>query len=322
MSSPATRQQFIDYCKRRLGHPVIDINVDNDQLDDRVDEALEFWSDYHFDGTEKLYLKHQITAEDLLRRYILVPDKITGVTGVLPFDDSSSSVNMFDLRYKLRLHDLYDFTSVSYVSYEITMQHLRTLNLLFSGTPQFRFQRHRNRLMLDINWNQDVRLGSYVILECYGKIDPDRVNLNGTVSISTSSNVVTGSAGTSFDSAFIQEDELFISTAGGDVPVRVAGITSNNSMNTYTTFTTTESGLTMYQLGNSDVWNDRVLKDLGTAMIKRQWGANMKKFGNIQMPGGVVLNGQQIFDEAEADLARMKADFLTWNTLQSDFLMG
>jgi hypothetical protein len=321
MSSPATRQQYIDYCKRKLGHPVIEINVDDDQVDDRVDEALEFWTDYHFDGTEKLYLKHQITDQDLQRKYLLVPDKIVGVTGVLPFDESASSVNMFDLRYQLRLHDLYDFTSVSYVSYEITMQHLRTLNLLFSGTPQFRFHRHRNRLMLDINWAQDISRGTYVILECYGKINPDRVDLPGTMSITAGSNVVTGS-GVTFDGALIKDDEFFITTANGDVAVTVAGITSNVSMNTFTTFSTTESGLPSYQLGNSDVWNDRVLLELGTAMIKRQWGSNLKKFGGVQMPGGVVLNGQIIYDEAVAEIKELKAEFLTWNTLQSDFLMG
>lgn len=321
MAAPATRQQFIDYCKRKLGHPVIEINVDDDQVEDRVDEALEFWQDYHFDGTEKLYLKHQITDQDLARKYLLVPDKIIGVTGVLPFDESASSVNMFDLRYQLRLHDLYDFTSVSYVSYEITMQHLRTLNMLFSGTPQFRFQRHRNRLMLDINWDMDVHRGTYVILECYGKINPDRVNLDGTFNITASSNVVTGTS-TVFDGALVQDDEIFITTANGDIAVTVAGITSNNSMNTYTTFSNTETGLVAYQLGNTDAWNDRVLKELGTALIKKQWGANMKKFGNIMMPGGVVLNGQQIYDEADNELKAMKAEFLTWNTLQSDFLMG
>lgn len=321
MATPVTRTQFIDYCKRRLGHPVIEINVDDDQVDDRVDDALEFWWDYHFDGSEKIYLKHQITDEDLQRKYILIPDKIIGVTGVLPFDDSASSVNMFDLRYQLRLHDLYDFTSVSYVSYEITMQHLRTLNLLFSGTPQFRFHRLRNRLMLDINWTMDVSRGSYVILECYGKINPDRVDLTGTVSIQAGSNVVTGS-GTTLDQSFVQDDEIFITTANGDVRVTVAGITSSNTMNTYTTFGTTETGLTAYQMGNADVWNDRVLKDLATALIKKQWGSNLKKFGNIMMPGGVVLNGQTLYDEADADIKQMKADFLTWNTLQSDFLMG
>lgn len=321
MSGPTTRASFIDYCLRRLGKDVIDINVSTDQVNDRIDDALEFYQDYHFDATEKLYLKHQITAEDLTRKYVLIPDKIIGVTGVLPFDESASSVNMFDLRYQLRLHDLYDFTSVSYVSYTMTMQHLRTLSLLFSGTPQFRFQRHRNRLMLDINWSSDVRLGMYVILECYGKIAPDRFTMPGTVSIQTGSNVVTSTGGT-LDLAFIKDDEIFISTANGDIAVTVAGITSSNAMNTFTTFGTTESGLTAYQLGNADVWNDRVLKDLATALIKRQWGANLKKFAGVQMPGGIMLNGQVIFDEAEAELKVIKGEFISWNTLPEEWYMG
>lgn len=320
MAIPATRQQFIDYCKRRLGHPVIEINVDDDQVDDRVDEALEFWQDYHFDGSEKLYLKHQMTADDFARRYIKIPDKIIGVTGVLPFGGASSSVNMFDLRYQLRLHDLYDFTSVSYVSYSITMQHLRTIEMLFTGTPQFRFHRHRNRLILDINWDMDIKVGDWIILECYGKISPDRVTLSGTYSIAASSNVITAS-GTTLDGEVITGDEAYITTANGNVAFTVGGVTSN-TMNTNHTFTTTESGLTAFILGNTDVWDDRVLKDLGTAMIKRQWGSNLKKFSGIQMPGGVMLNGQQIYDEADAEITRMKQEFLTWNTLQSDFLMG
>ena len=249
MASIETRQQFIDYCKRRLGQPVIDINVDDDQVDDRVDEALEFWTDYHYDGTEKLYLKHKITEADLRNKYLQIPDKIIGISGVMPFDDSASSVNMFDLRYQLRLHDLYDFTSVSYVSYEITMQHLRTLNLLFSGTPQFRFQRHRNRLMLDINWEMDLNLGTYVILECYGKIVGDKFTLPTTVSVAAGSSIVTGAAGTEFDRYFISGDEVFITTAGGNVATTVQGISSNLSMNTMTTFASTETWLTAYQLG-------------------------------------------------------------------------
>ena len=150
MAKPTTRAAFKDYCLRRLGFPVIDINVDDDQVEDRIDDALQFFQDYHFDGTEKIYMKHQITEEDINRRWIYAPEAVIFVTGVFPFDDSNSSINMFDLRYQLRLHDLYDFTSVSYVSYEITMQHIRTLNLLFSGTPQFRFNRHQNKLFLDI----------------------------------------------------------------------------------------------------------------------------------------------------------------------------
>jgi len=127
MAKPTTRAQFRDYCLRRLGWPVVQINVDDDQIEDRIDDALSFFNDYHFDGTEKIYMKHKITAEDRARRWIYAPDAVTFVTGVLPFDDSNSSINMFDLRYQLRLHDLYDFTSVSYVSYEITMQHIRSL---------------------------------------------------------------------------------------------------------------------------------------------------------------------------------------------------
>jgi hypothetical protein len=115
MAQPTTRQQFIDYCKRRLGFPVIDINVDDDQVSDRVDDALQFFEDYHFDGVEKMYMKHQITQADIDRRWIYCPDAVIFVVGMFPFDDSNSSINMFDLRYQLRLHDLYDFTSVSYV---------------------------------------------------------------------------------------------------------------------------------------------------------------------------------------------------------------
>jgi len=320
MSTPSTRAQFIAYCKRRLGHPVIEINVDDDQVEDRVEEALEFWQDYHFDGSEKLYLKHQLTQEDFNRKYIHIPDKIFGVTGVLPFQGASSSVNMFDLRYQLRLHDLYDFTSVSYVSYEITMQHLRTIEMLFSGAPQFRFHRHRNRLHLDINWNLDLKVGDWIVIECYGKISPDRVNLTGTYNITTSSNVITSSV-TSLDAEVITGDEAYITTANGDVAFTIGGITPT-SMNTNYTFSTTETGLTAYMLGNVDVWNDRVLKDLGTALIKLQWGSNMKKFSGVQMPGGVTLNGQVIYDEAVEEIKAMKQEFLSWNTLQSDWFVG
>ena len=181
MAKPATRAQFKDYCLRKLGHPVIQINLDDDQIDDRIDEALQFFHDYHFDGTEKLYMKHQLTQADIDRKWIYCPDAVTFVTGVLPFDESNSSVNMFDLRYQLRLHDLYDFTSVSYVSYEITMQHIRSLNLLFSGTPQFRFNRHQNKLYIDVDWERDFEVGDYVVIECYRKLIPDTIDITGTV---------------------------------------------------------------------------------------------------------------------------------------------
>lgn len=321
MAHPQTRAQFIDYCKRRLGHPVIEINVDDDQVDDRVDEALQFWRDYHYDGAEKIFLKHQITQQDRDRRYILIPDRIHGVTGVLDFDGSSASVNMFDLRYQLRLHDLYDFTSISYVPYTITMQHLRTLNILFSGSPQMRFHRHKNRLMLDVNWDGNLAVGTYILIECYGDINADRINLTGTITLTGSSNTVSGS-GTSFDAEVIKDDAVTFVTANATYTTTVTGIHSNTGMNVSTTWATSEAVTSAYLEANSDVWNDRVLKELGVLFMKRQWGENLKKFGGVQMPGGLTLNGQQIYDEAINEIERLRQEFITYNTLPNDFMIG
>jgi len=115
MATPSTRAEFKTYCLRKLGFPVIEINVDDDQVEDRIDDALSYFQDYHFDGTEKMYMKHQLTAADINRRWIYAPDAVTFVTGIFPFDNSNASINMFDLRYQLRLNDLYDFTSVCHM---------------------------------------------------------------------------------------------------------------------------------------------------------------------------------------------------------------
>jgi hypothetical protein len=210
MAAPVTRTEFKDYCLRRLGFPVIQINVDDDQVDDRIDDALQFFHDYHFDGVEKIYMKHRITQDDIDRKFIYCPDPVIFVTKIFPFDDSNSSINMFDLRYQLRLHDLYDFTSVSYVSYEITMQHITTLNMLFSGYPQHRFNRHQNKIFLDIDWSRDATLGEYVVIECYRKLVPDTIMLTGTVTATNTSNLITGT-GTTFDQQIIEGDIITIS---------------------------------------------------------------------------------------------------------------
>ena len=318
MAKPQTRQQFKEYCLRELGHPVIQINVDDDQLDDRVDEALQFYHDYHYDGCEQIYMKHQFTQEDIDRRWIYCPDAVLFVTGALPFDDSTSSINMFDLRYQLRLHDLYDFTSVSYVSYEITMQHLRTLNMLFSGTPQIRFNRHHNKLHLDIDWERDAQLGKYVILECYRKMNPDTVTLTGTLTGNTSSNVLTGTA-TTFDQEILEND--FITLSDGQ-SVQVRKINSSTEIVIANNLSANVSAVTMTKPGISDVWNDRWLKEYATALIKRQWGANMKKFGGIQLPGGVTLNGKEIYDEAVEEIDKMRDDMYKMTSLPSEIFTG
>ena len=317
MAHPTTRTQFKEYCLRKLGKPVIEINVDDDQVDDRIDEALQFWRDYHYDGTEKLFMKHCITAEDINRQWIYCPDAVQFVTGVMPFDLSNASINMFDLRYQLRLHDLYDFTSVSYVSYEITMQHLRTLNLLFSGTPQFRFNRHQNKVFLDIDWTRDVQPGAFVIIECYRVLEPETITLTGTMTCAPGSNTVTGT-GTIFDQEIAAFDFI---TIGGEQK-QVGNVDSPTQLTLIGNPTQTHTNATAVIEGVTDVWNDRFLKKYSTALIKRQWGANLKKFGGIQMPGGVILNGQQIYDEAIAEIDKMEEEIYMMGSLPSEILTG
>jgi hypothetical protein len=235
----------------------------------------------------------------------------------MPFDQSNASINMFDLRYQLRLHDLYDFTSVSYVSYEITMQHIRTLNLLFSGTPQFRFNRHQNRVFLDIDWTRDVLPGDFVIVECYRVLNPDTVTLTGTLSGNPSSNTITG-YGTKFDQEIVPFDFINI----GNESKQVGNIVSPTSLTLVGPPTLTHSNSTATISGTTDLWNDRYLKKLATAKIKQQWGTNMKKFEGIQMPGGVTLNGQKIYDEATEEIEKMEEEIYQMGSLPSEIFTG
>jgi len=317
MPAPSTRQEFKDYCLRRLGFPVIQINVDDDQVDDRIDDALQFFHDYHFEGCEKMYMKHKFTQEDIDRRWIYCPDPVLFVIGVLPFDDSNSSVNMFDLRYQLRLHDLYDFTSVSYVSYEITMQHIRTLNLLFSGTPQFRFNRHHNKLFLDIDWERDATVGEYVVIECYRKLSPESITLTGTVSATNTANTLTGT-GTKFDQEILDGDVITIS----GTELQVNHILSPTEIQLVKTPTANITNGSIVKAGMTDVWDDRFLKRYATALIKYQWGSNLSKFAGVQMPGGVTLDGPRIMEEAQREIDKIEEEMQSYNVLPSDFIMG
>ena len=317
MSTPTTRQEFKDYCLRQLGFPVIDINVDDDQVDDRIDEALQYFRDYHFDGVEKIYMRYKLTQADIDRHWIYVPSAVIGITSVWPFDDSNSTVNMFDLRYQLRLHDLYDFTSVSYVPYEITMQHIRTIQLLFTGTPQFRYNRHLGKLYIDLDWARFVKADSWIVVECYRQLEPDLITLDGTANVSSSSNTVVGT-GTYFYKDFVIGDELVINNEAR----RIVNIDSDTSINVSNAYSTTSNNNTIVKTGLSSVWNDRFLKRYGTALIKRQWGNNLKKFAGIQMPGGVSLNGQQIYDEADAEIKMIEEDMQVLNVLPPEILIG
>jgi hypothetical protein len=291
--------------------------VDDDQVDDRIDDALQFFHDYHFDGVEKIYMKHRITQDDIDRKFIYCPDPVIFVTKIFPFDDSNSSINMFDLRYQLRLHDLYDFTSVSYVSYEITMQHITTLNMLFSGYPQHRFNRHQNKIFLDIDWSRDATLGEYVVIECYRKLVPDTITLTGTVTATNTSNLITGT-GTTFDQQIIEGDIITID--GQDAQVnRIISPTqaylTTNLATSVTTATATKTGV-------SDVWDDRFLKQYATALIKYQWGTNLSKFAGVQMPGGVTLDGPRIMAEAQVEIDKIETEMQAYNVLPPEILTG
>ena len=315
-----SRDQLKQYALRALGSPVVEINADDDQLEDRLDEALEYWRVYHPDGVEKLYMKFQITSSELRlttnnaeafplganvvgttsgaravviretsrastgntllvknvqgnfaigetvtdgthtavlgtpavilgsydKRYIEVPDLIYGITRVLPFSQASSSKNIFDLQYQLRLNDLYDLTSTSIIYYKTVMSHLALLDLELNGHPMFRFNRRQSKLYLDINWEIDIYLGDFVVVECYRALDPAE---------------------------------------------------------------------------NVKVWDEAWLKHYVTALFKKQWSTNIKKFQGIQLVGGVTLDGNALYDEATNEIKELE-DELQNKSAPLEFFLG
>lgn len=173
MANPTNRVEFKEYCLRALGKPVIEINVDEDQVDDRVDEALKYYWDYHFDGTEKIYYKHEVTANNKVDKYITIPENIIGVVHLFPIGDPSiRSDDLFNIRYQIALNDLYTLTSVSLVPYYMAMQHLAVIQELLVGKQPIRYNRNRNILHIDMDWN-NVNPGEFLLVEAYQVVDPD-----------------------------------------------------------------------------------------------------------------------------------------------------
>ena len=193
MAVPSTRETLKQYCLRNLGKPVIDINVDDDQVEDRIDEALQYFAQYHVDGVERMYLKYEVTQADVTRmttdssesitedsvttawktgnNFLVVPSSVISVVNVFPLSDRAN-LNMFDVRYQLRLNDLYDFSSTSIVHYEMTMQHLDFLDHILVGEKPMRFNQLSNKLFLDMDWSNDITVGEFLIFEVYRKVDP------------------------------------------------------------------------------------------------------------------------------------------------------
>lgn len=173
MPEPTNRQEFKEYCLRRLGYPVIQINVDPDQVDDRVDEALLYFADYHMDGTEAIYYSYIPTANDFVNKYITLPDNINGVVEIFSVGDPSIKADdLFNIRYQIALNDLYTLTSVSMIPYYMVMEHLALVAEFLVGKQPIRYTKTTNICWLDMDWNA-IAPGTFILLKCYQIIDPD-----------------------------------------------------------------------------------------------------------------------------------------------------
>ena len=193
MAEPATRENLKQYALRALGKPVIEINADDDQLEDRLDEALQYFAQYHYDGIQRAYLKYQYTEADKTRmtadstesitknsvtttwkegnNFIVVPESVISVINIFPFSNKSN-MNLFDVRYQMRLNDLYDFSSTSVINYDVVLRHLDFLDHILVGEKPLRFNQHDNRLYIDMDWTNDLQVGEYIVIEAYRKMDP------------------------------------------------------------------------------------------------------------------------------------------------------
>jgi hypothetical protein len=260
MAQPSSRQELIDYCLRKLGAPVLEINVAEEQVEDLVDDALQLFQERHFDGVYQTYLKYQVTQEDIDRgrakgidgvgvsstsatanivgtattfnyyensNYLQVPPHVIGVNKIFHFEGSNSIASgMFSIKYQLFLNDIYYWGSTELLTYSMVKTYLEDIDFLLTTQKQIRFNKRQDRLYLDIDWSS-LKPGEYLIIDCYRMMDA----------------------------------------------------------NDY-----------------SRVWNDSFLKPYLTALIKRQWGQNLIKFQGVKLPGGVELNGRQLFDDGQKEL--------------------
>jgi len=171
MAQPTTRAEFKEWCLRKLGKPVIEINVDDDQVDDRIDESLSYYWDYHFDGSERTFLKRALTSDDISNKYIDVAENIIGVVNLFDIGDALSVNNLFNIRYQFALNDMYDMSNYRLQEYMMAMQHIQFIEEMLVGKQPIRYNRHINRLYIDMDWGR-VNVGDYIIAECYQIVDP------------------------------------------------------------------------------------------------------------------------------------------------------
>ncbi len=263
MSKPSSRQELIDYCLRRLGYPVLEVNVDDDQISDLVDDAIQYFQERHYDGVERMFLKYKITDEDRERgkasaaggpgitttsnssvingqqeifnfqessNYIQIPDHVIGINNIFKFSSSTISGGMFSIKYQLFLNDLYRFNSIELLQYSMIKRYLEDIDFLLNTEKQVRFNKKQNRLYLDIDW-RGTNENTYLVIDCYRALDPESFN---------------------------------------------------------------------------KIYNDWWVKKYLTATIKKQWGQNMIKFNGVQLPGGITLNGREMYEDAIREIEEIE----------------
>ena len=280
MAQPSTRQELIDYCLRKLGAPVLEINVAQEQIEDLVDDALQLFQERHFDGVYQTYLKYQVTQDDVDRgkaknigdsgievtpvtqnivgtattfnyfensNYLQIPPYVVGVNKIFNFAGSNTIASgMFSIKYQLFLNDIYYWGSTELLTYSMVKTYLSDIDFLLNPEKQIRFNKRQDRLYLDIDWGT-LRAGEYLIIDCWRMMDP-----------------------------------------------------------------------TNY----AQVWNDSFLKPYLTALIKRQWGQNLIKFQGVKLPGGVELNGRQLYDDGQRELDAIEQKMSTTYELPAMDLIG
>ena len=276
MAQPSSRAELKEYCLRRLGHPVLEINVDDDQLDDLIDDAFQYYRERHFDGVEKMYLKHEITADDVTRfdssdettttlapdsatwlnrnNFIEIPEHVVGISKVFGVSSNWVRNDLFGLSNQYFLMDIFSFSSgfafgnFDMTNYFMIRQYFETLDMVVNtgALVEFRFNQRQDRLFIDIDKSR-LAEGNYLLIECYRYLDPDDF---------------------------------------------------------------------------TQVYNDSFVKQYLTALIKRQWGQNLIKFNNVQLPGGVSLNGRQLFEDAQKEIDELMAKSATYYELPPMDMIG
>ncbi len=257
MAKPSTRQGLIDFCLRRLGFPVLEINVDDDQIDDLVDDALQYFQERHFDGIERVYLKHELSSDDITKmkesttsttgistvgistvnytevnNFVQLPDHVLGVEKVFKMDASTISSGLFNIKYQIFLNDLYYYGALDLMNYAMTKQYLEDLSRIITPDTQVRFNKKQHRLYMDIDWSA-MSADTWMIVDCWRLVDP----ANAT-----------------------------------------------------------------------DIYNDWWLKRYLTATIKKQWGQNLIKFTGVLLPGGVALNGRELYEDAVREIEQIEEE--------------